>query len=1033
MLMVPRTIRRQLGRLRRRERLFRLVWGAARWLALAGVLLAVACSIDWMIDCRQETPLEVRQAMLWFQTVAGGVAVLVFVLIPFFRRIDGNRLALYVEEREPKFGHRLISAIQLNQRGAVTAGMSPELIAQVTREAEALAVRTSFTALADRRRLLLTGLLVAPLLTALAILFVMWPATVLALLERQLLVDREIPRAVRLESAAAELIWPAGEEGMLRYRVVGMALSEGVEGEVRVDAEGQGSEIYPLVLESRADSGEAVYAARVPPMSADFRHRAWLSNSRSRQPARVQYEPRPVVQKQEAWVVLPSYCGLRFNWQAQAAVDCVPQLCSLPHPPLALLAVSPFEEYQKGADIVRRLPGSGARVAIATQKPIASASLEVLGPAGQAGEAVRRRVDLTVRDKGQQAECSFLLEPGDSAYRIAVRDRHGFDNTDPPRRSIRSVPVDPPQVALLAELFRHVGDAGAAEDYEVEGMPVPLGRKVRIGYSSAAPYGLRRAQLRYRVLPASLPEEKPMAEDDIPWLRYPLKYVAGSPVSGPFIVQRGLFARSGEDDQVEFHAVPAMEIDQIGGLDGGGRFDFQTKGIPDGKGGLLDLKVGDRIEYFVEVFDRIPDPDRPAGRSEVRVKNIVSIADWLAWKKEKERQEERLSLLEAKQRGVFGGTKPPVEDEPARTVVNRPPLRRVERSELPPGVMKFGRAWQLMGPFPNPEDRGHAAVYPPETERFDLSNEFDGIKGKIHWKPFISSTDKIDLEKYFNHSEAGVAYAVCWFRCDRKKAVLGTGSDDGIKVWINRQLIVDKPVHREAVPGDDLTPVELTDGWNACFVKVDNKFGSWAFYLDLRDVSTGQPLGRVDVRIMPIEEADKKYVQEWQILGPFPNTDDRGLDTVYPPELEKTNLDKEYDGRDGKIRWNVFLSDKDKIDFHKGLSVPFENSPGAAYAVCWVQCDNKQRAALLVTGNDGGIKVWINRRVVLTKQAQRDALPGDDLTKITLNPGWNEILVKVAHQSGRWGFHLELREPDKPRTLEKVTYRLRTPEEKGSK
>jgi hypothetical protein len=1013
--------------------LFGLAWGGARWLTVTVLLLAIACTIDWFIDRRQETPWTLRWAMLLVQIVAAAVGVIVLLLPPLLRRLSDSRLALWVEDKAPGLSHRLISAVQLNQPDADTDGMSPELIAVVTLEAEAATVPMSFAALVDPRRLRWSVGLLSPLMLAVAVVLALWPETVVALVERQFLADRDIPRSIHLASETAETVWPAGDEGVLRFRVTGAELPDDLQGQVRVDPEGLPSERYPLTLEARDGTAKATYVARVPASSADFHYHAWLHHSRTRRPAHVHFEPRPVVKKQEAWVLLPGYCGLRPNWRIQAALDGLPLAMGLPRPPVALTALEPFEEFQRGADIVRRLPGSSARVTAEIQKPVVEARLEVLGQSGGAGEKVRREIPLTLTEEGQQAEGLFRLEPGDTAYRIVVRDRHGFANGDPPRRGIRTVPLDPPQVALLPEHFRYAGDTGSLEDYEVEGMPVPLGGKIRIGYFASAPYGLGRGQLRYRVLRGNQPMEAQVPDDEVPWIGLRLTEKLASEATGPFDPQRGLFILSGENDQVEFHAMPSLDPDKVGGKEGGGRFDFQTKGIPDGKGGLLDLKVGDRIEYYVEVFDRVPEADRLPGRSEIRVKNIVSAAEWLAWKREKERQEERLHQLESKQRGVFGGvTLPPEDDLPRVSSTIKFEERRTLPRQTPEGAAVFGRAWQLLGPFPSPDDKGHALVYPPEIEHVMLDKDYDGLKGKMRWKVYHSDGDKIDLEKYFAHGDAGVAYAACWFKCNRKSVVLGTGSDDGIKVWINGLLVVDKPVHREAVPGDDLTPVELADGWNACLVKVDNRYGTWAFYLDLRDPGSGRKLEPVDVRLTPVREETRRFARRWQVLGPFPNPRESGYDKVYPPETEKVTGDKDYDGRDGKIRWKRYESDADKVDFLKALSLRSGDKDGMAYAVCWVQCD-RERKAVLATGSDDGLKVWINRQVVLAKHGKREASPGEDQTKINLTAGRNEVLVKVGRGSGPWGFYLELRDPMTGRTLPGISYELKPPKDQEKK
>ncbi len=59
--MVPRSLLRQLKRLRRRERLLRLTWAVARCLAVFSVVLAAACLIDFVVDLYRDTPRALRR------------------------------------------------------------------------------------------------------------------------------------------------------------------------------------------------------------------------------------------------------------------------------------------------------------------------------------------------------------------------------------------------------------------------------------------------------------------------------------------------------------------------------------------------------------------------------------------------------------------------------------------------------------------------------------------------------------------------------------------------------------------------------------------------------------------------------------------------------------------------------------------------------------------------------------------------------------------------------------------------------------
>src|SRR5207249_1052788 len=105
--------------------------------------------------------------------------------------------------------------------------------------------------------------------------------------------------------------------------------------------------------ESDAGPGEAIYTARVRPLSVDFTYRAYLLDGRTPNLGEVHFEPRPVVVKQDAWVILPEYVGLRPD-------------------------KTPYEVEQSRGEVVG-LRGLSARVTVKIQKPVKEAVLELLG------------------------------------------------------------------------------------------------------------------------------------------------------------------------------------------------------------------------------------------------------------------------------------------------------------------------------------------------------------------------------------------------------------------------------------------------------------------------------------------------------------------------------------------------------------------------------------------------------------------------------------------------------------------------------
>jgi hypothetical protein len=627
--MIPRTIRSNLARLRRRERLIRLAWGVCRTLALVVAMLVVCVLVDFAIDRDRDTPWSVRYALAGVQAVTLAVAFVAFVIWPQLRRLRDPHMALWVEAHASRLQHRLITAVELNQPGARTEGMSEELIGVVTLEAEKLSRGVNFPGIADHRRLGWGLAILVPVLAIAATPVLIWPELSLALLRRQALADIDVPRRVHLESDTPRVL-PIGEKFQIVYRVAGPVESD-MTGQVTVTTEGQPRERYELRYLKSLGDGATLFGADLPPMTSDLTYSARLGDGRTRKPSELHFVARPVVTRQEAFVLLPAYCGTTPKGER-------------------------YEQAQQGHGDVTGIPGSSVRLAIQTSKPVRAAHLEMLGPENgdpanaeedQGPERVKRVIPLTIGVNGQAAATMLDLRPDESAYRIVVADEYGFVNVPAPRRSVRQVPEEPPQVTLLKDYF------GPEADSDVDGIPVPLGKAIRIPYAAYGPYGLGQARVLYRVVKKQ--ESGNEAVEPGPWTVLPLPEVIGREELGRFDPKRGIFEGSGEFDPVPFHAVPSDNPALLGRQIGGGRYFLETNGLTDVNGQRLTLRKGDQVEYCVEVFaDRNENAGRPSARSETRVTTVVDAAEWSAWLRAVLREEEQLRKLDAEQRGVFG-------------------------------------------------------------------------------------------------------------------------------------------------------------------------------------------------------------------------------------------------------------------------------------------------------------------------------------------------------------------------------------------
>ena len=64
-------------------------------------------------------------------------------------------------------------------------------------------------------------------------------------------------------------------------------------------------------------------------------------------------------------------------------------------------------------------------------------------------------------------------------------------------------------------------------------------------------------------------------------------------------------------------------------------------------------------------------------------------------------------------------------------------------------------------------------------------------------------------------------------------AVARMGSDDGVRLWVNGELVHEHNVQRSAVLDNDQVPVMLKAGKNALLIQVTQGPGAWKFCLRL--------------------------------------------------------------------------------------------------------------------------------------------------------------------------------------------------------
>ena len=146
---------------------------------------------------------------------------------------------------------------------------------------------------------------------------------------------------------------------------------------------------------------------------------------------------------------------------------------------------------------------------------------------------------------------------------------------------------------------------------------------------------------------------------------------------------------------------------------------------------------------------------------------------------------------------------------------------------------------------------GEASVQP----RAGATLTIDGRP--LKWQPVGSKNGVVDLQVPGHETDYAVAYAYVEFdRQEQGGAFLGIGSDDGVKAWLNGQLIHENWANRGVRLDDDFMPVQLQRGKNRLLLKVQNGIGPWGLGCRVISEDEGQAIQAVNRQLQAIVEGD---------------------------------------------------------------------------------------------------------------------------------------------------------------------------------
>jgi hypothetical protein len=605
-------IRNQIKKIWLLNKSIDVIYGISKSLLFVLPLLAIACLADWVWDIEEDTPLPIRLIMTasWLSLLM--VTFASYVFLPAIKGFKEDETSLKLEQTFPEFDHRLITVLQLSRPGARFDKKSENLLAELTREVVDTYPNYNFNKALELKKLKESSLRFAPvfLFVILALLFAHDSAV--ALFKRQLLLNTPIPRNTTIINLPEKIVLAEGEEASM---IFDLKLTKGYSpsiGNLRWKSPEGKTLLLPIAPD---ENGQ--WKTTLPSSIENGMVTIRIGDGRAG-PLPLIRKNRPTLEMLSARILLPKWFGKRPD-------------------------DSPYETISPKGDI-EGIEGSTVQVEFKSSQPLKEATLVIKH---SDSNLTPETTPCVIAENKQTFIVRFNLKSGDVRYQVNCCNQDGLESNPNWQRKLTVLQTQEPLVTLLPEQVPGIVRVlGKDEDTEIDGLPVLIGKQFRVAYKAECYSGLLIAKFRYRI------------NEKGEWQTLPLQeFKPESEKLGKFLIDSGAFENSPPKAVIDFYPLPSDDPWKTPDRRlAGGRFDFQI-------GPLKNIRVGDKIEYFVEVTDMNP-LNPKTGQSEILTKDVVGVDELLAWWRRKEKETEKLMQLKNKQATVFEGFLPNLPAKP---------------------------------------------------------------------------------------------------------------------------------------------------------------------------------------------------------------------------------------------------------------------------------------------------------------------------------------------------------------------------------
>ena len=162
-------------------------------------------------------------------------------------------------------------------------------------------------------------------------------------------------------------------------------------------------------------------------------------------------------------------------------------------------------------------------------------------------------------------------------------------------------------------------------------------------------------------------------------------------------------------------------------------------------------------------------------------------------------------------------------------------VKELDQNRLEGAPLSFLKAvpesWAV-GPFDD-GSKGFDTPHDPELRPVDLAEVYSTGVSELSWKrveggylDFGKTLGSMDSASYYGYFvlESGTAQTIMFF----------VGSNDGVKVWHNGNLVWENDVERPAVVYNDMVTLQLQPGSNHFLIRVQNRTGDSGLYVNYK-------------------------------------------------------------------------------------------------------------------------------------------------------------------------------------------------------